>query len=404
MRNSRVALTVAVVALAGCENTGPHGSVSAVARFYNGPTPAGTGSAQIIAQRGARPPYADNRAFGTSAQMTPTTPGICTAAKCWFLSPDRITMTLTSIQAGSGQGGAPETTITVNCPVTYDKSAPGLTQLVDCPFSLPLGTYSTVNLYVSSTVEVLINDAVSGFYSTPAGIVTSPPAGGAQPFSFTIGGTNTNEMQEPNTLPTPLQVAAGTPVTLSVIVNGLQSLKVAVTTGGVVLGWPGTSFTDPGRPDWAVATGSVASVAFYSNQLVGTTGSYCVGGCPAPVGIQSVNVYYGGPTTPEMVGIPINGLPKGCGPFGLSWMVDARSYLGLDGAGNISWAIPTDGTYSSYAVEMQMAQVSTIGASTTLYCKNITTDPAPQGGSFASGAPGIASGGVAVGTFILLAH
>src|ERR1019366_7073355 len=101
-------------------------------------------------------------------------------------------------------------------------------------------------------------------------------------------------------------------------------------------------YTDTGRPDWAVAVGSLAAVAFYSNQGIGTTGSFCAGGCTSPTGVQSVTAYFGNSNTPEMVAIPVNGPPNGCGPFGGSWVVDKRSYLGLDGAGNISWAIPTN--------------------------------------------------------------
>jgi hypothetical protein len=373
-----------------------------VARFYNGATPAASSAAQIRAGRAALPAADAQAPARAPALQANQTSQLC-SAKCWFLSPDRITMTLTGIQPNLSSGNSGPV-IAVNCPVTYDKTKPGLTQLVDCPFTAPVGTYTGLGLFVSSTMQVLINDASAGFYSTSTGIVTSPPAGGAQPLSVTIGGTNANELQEPNVFPTPVQVSAATPVTFSVIVNGLQSFKVAVTGGTVTLGWPGTSYTDPGRPDWAVAAGPLASVAFYSNQAIGTAGSFCAGGCKSATGIQSVSVYYANPTTPEMVAIPVNGLPSGCGPFGLSWLVDRKSYLGLDSGGNVSWAIPTDAFYSAYAVEMQMAQVSTIGASTTLYCKNITTDPAPPGGSFTSGAPGIASPSNVVGTYILLAR
>jgi hypothetical protein len=402
---SAAALMVAALALPACSKTatapGPSPqSVSAVARFYNGATPAAGGAAQSRARLSA--PSALTAHVPPPAGQATQSQGNCTS-RCWFLSPDKITMTLTGIQPNYGAGTAGPL-ITVDCPVTYDKTKPGMTQLVDCPFTAPVGTYTGLTLFVSSTMQVLINDAVGGFYSTSTGIVTSPPAGGAQPFTVTIGGTIATELQEPNVLQAPLVVSANTPVTFSVVVNGLQSFKVAVSGGAVTLGWPGTAYTDPGRPDWAVSVGSLASVAFYSNQSIGTTGSFCAGGCVSPIGIQSVNVYYATPTTPEMVAIPVNGLPPGCGPFGLSWVVNSKSYLGLDGGGNLGWAIPTDQTYSAYAVEMRMAQVSTIGASTTLYCKNIATDPAPQGGSFASGAPGIVSPSNVVGTYILLAH
>ncbi len=394
---------LAVLIFAACNSTGPdHSSrtVSVDARFYNGATSA----ASTVAARTMNQASINAAATASLPIAAQAVPQLCTTgAQCWFLTPDRVTMTLTTIQPVLSSGD-PTETIAVDCLVTYDNTKPGLTQLADCPFSLPPGTYSGFTLFVSPTMQVTVNDAAAGFYSTSTGIVRAAPAGGAQPLSVTIGTTNGNELQEPNVLPSAVQVSDSTPITFSVVVNGIQSLKVATTASGVVLGWPGTSYTDTGRPDWAVAVGSLASVAFYSNQGIGTAGSFCAGGCVSPTGVQSVTVYFANSNTPEMVAIPINGLPKGCGPFGLSWIVDKRSYLGLDGAGNVSWAIPTDATYSAWAVEMQMPQVTALGASTTLYCKNITSDPAPSGGSFSSGAPGIATAAYSIGTFVLLAH
>src|SRR5262249_17821591 len=48
----------------------------------------------------------------------------------WYLSPDKMILTVTSIQL---QGG-PMAPVAVNCSLTYDRSQPGLTKLADCPF------------------------------------------------------------------------------------------------------------------------------------------------------------------------------------------------------------------------------------------------------------------------------
>src|SRR5438874_2296941 len=77
--------------------------------------------------------------------------------------------------------------------------------------------------------------------------------------------------------------------------------------------------------------------------------------------------------------------------MGSSGAFNGRGYLGLDTTNTLGWALPTDNSFASYSSEFSMAQVITLGGSTTLKCKQISTDPAPAGGNFSSGAPAISS-------------
>jgi len=131
------------------------GSSSTTVSFFSGATPAG----HPAALRAVRPNTLSMNVVPKDGQ--------------WYLSPDKMILTVTSIQL---QGG-PMDPVAVNCSLTYDRSQPGLTRLADCPFAATAGTYSGLNLEISPTYQVLINDSVNGFYSTSSGIVTSSPAG-----------------------------------------------------------------------------------------------------------------------------------------------------------------------------------------------------------------------------------
>src|SRR5262249_19137413 len=124
------------------------GSSSATVSFFSGATPAGHPAAL--------------RAVG---------PRVVPKDGQWYLSPDKMILTVTSIQLLGGSAGS----VAVNCPFTYDRSQPGLTKLSDCPFAVAAGMYTGLNVEISPTYQVLLDDAADGFYSTSSGIVTSPP-------------------------------------------------------------------------------------------------------------------------------------------------------------------------------------------------------------------------------------
>ena len=382
MRHWAVALRVILLTalVASCDDsTKPR--VSVKARFFSGATPATFGSANLMAP-----------VTGVTASAVPVN-------EFWLLSPDVVDMNLTGISLTGGPGNQ----TAVSCPVTFNKALPGLTQLSDCAFSVSQGTYTGVLLTFSDVYSVTITDAVNGFYSTATGIQTTPPAGGAKALLVTLD--NPGSVYVP--LGAPIVVTDTATVAASIVINGLQFFHVNVNGSTVALGWPGTSYTDPFRPDIVATVGSVAKVAFYASSTLNTAGSYCAGGgfggtCNPPHGVTSVSVYYSTPTTPAIVSIQLNGTPESCGPIGASYVNDPRSYLGRDASGNLGWAVPQTNTWAAYSLVMRMAETTTIGASTTLYCKTQSTDPAPTGGSFSSGAPNIAIAGNSLGAFILL--
>ena len=367
--------------------TSPKPAVTVHARFLNGATPSGSAS----------PALAPSHAALFAAAVP--------ANGLWVLSPDLVTMRLTHVALmGDSVSGA-----NVDCEMTFDKSRPSLTQLNDCQFSVTAGSFKAFDLTFRSSFKVLINDTVNGFYSTATGIVTSPPVGGAQLLTITPADTVSYDTG-PTRLPSALVLTdtAGTPATVSVVINGLQSFYAEVNNGAVAVGWPSHNVAAH-RPALIGAVGSVAAVEYYVAQALGSAGSYCAGGgpglCPPPVtGISAVGVYYRGPTTPAIMGLTLNGSPSGCSLGGSgSYVNDPRGYQGLDAAGNLGWALAADTTWKNYTTEMRMARLTTVGMTTTLYCQNRSTDPAPAGGSYASGAPNIATAANSLGTYVLVA-
>lgn len=374
MRSTALVAALAVI-VSGCDNTSPRPVAQASVRFLNGATP---------------------RASGTDAALNVAAPPPANGE--WLLSPDQMTLTLKRVffqGTGSGMSGD------LNCPVTYDKSKPGLTQLANCPFALDTGTYTTVSLFFAGPVGYLINDATNGFYTTSSGIVTTAPAGGAQVFPFTIPQTANGEWSpSPIPLPAPLVVTDSTPVTLSVVINGLQTLKVTVD-GSTVTPTPNTVQT----PGLVATIGTLAGVELYAHSAIATGDSRCTFYCATgtPNGVMSVAMYYTSPTTPVMAAVALNGPPACMNGAVYSIVLGSKSYIAQDGAGNLGWALPRDQSYATYASEMRMTRGSAIGEATTLYCQARNTDPAPPGGSYASGAPAINQAANALGTYVLVA-
>lgn len=77
-------------------------------------------------------------------------------------------------------------------------------------------------------------------------------------------------------------------------------------------------------------------------------------------------------------------------------------YLGVDSSGTLGWALAKSTAWTEYAVEFNMKQATSLGAATTLYCKEIANDPAPSGGTFGSGAPSIATDANRIAVMVLV--
>src|SRR2546429_5680666 len=150
----------------------------------------------------------------------------------WYVSPDKIKVKLTRINfAGATQQDSTGADL-VDCVVTYDRAAATLAPLLDCPFSIAPGTYTSMNLFVDPTAEVLISDATNGLYtdpSVPTKLSSTAPVGGASfvPVTATLG----TAFQQ--FFSTPL-VVTDQPVSLSVVIDAVQTVQLT-SSGGTPL-------------------------------------------------------------------------------------------------------------------------------------------------------------------------
>jgi len=370
---------VLVVALVGCGGgggdrvDGGNGGADAAAGID---AAAGAhGTARLL--NGATPP--------TAALWSLPRPGAAAAGN-WQLSPDQLRLTAQSLEL-LGESG-PVTVTLADCQVTYDRSQPGLTQLGGCPFEVPPGTYSAARVIFAADYDLLIDDAVNGFYTDPGattGLSPVAPISGAQFISVSAGASfGGTGVFDPAVV-----VNAGDQITLSVVVDALQSIIANVSgSGDLAFGADGNG--NPGRPESVVAVGTPAAVAYYVNDLLGTPLSYLAG--VAGQGIMAISVLYSNGTTPVFLDMHDNGQPTGCGPFDVLFYFSGagHGYLGRDSGGVIGWAGTDDG-FTGYTSVMRMTEAAGVGDPTVFECLETTTDPAPAGDSFASGAPDIPS-------------
>ena len=370
---SGVLLAVLFSASGGCGSGGSDTTtVSGTASFLNGPTPTGD---------------TNNVTLNASAEATPSDGN-------WLLSPDQMILTLTSINLRTDSGSSSGTLSDSTCTITYDRSQVGLARLVDCPFTVDPGTYTSIILSFDATYQVLINDSTNGFYTTSSGITTGEvPSGGAQYLTVTSTSSGST-FGNTSYLADPLTIAEGDTVTVNTVINGLQFFRVRVSSGTVTLGDDTSSA--PFHPDMTASVTEPASLGFYVAPEIGTALSYNNSASGASE-IISVSTYYSSATTPTVLVLGLKGTPSTCA-FGISGVINGPpndntlgGYLGLDADGVLGWALPTDDTWATYAAEFNMAKLTTLGETTQLNCKEISTDPAPSGNTFASGAPTIPS-------------
>jgi len=363
----------------GMNRDGGGGSVPGTARIVNGASPVGT------------------------ALFAPPPPPAPPENGQWLASPKHLEMKLITIGL-SPNGGL----ITVDCPVVYDSMQPGGVQLGECPFTLPPGTYDTLDVGFSTDVKVIIDDAAAGLFTTSTGVQITEPVGGAQEVTYKIGGMTGETRLSPIKLPQALTVAEGDSVLVSVVIDALQSMRVTVNGTAVTLGHTGSPYpNDPGRPDMVATAGQVAKIKTYVSASLGTAGSYCAGMCTTPPtqGITAVSVFYTSTSSVGMVNLRLNGTPQTCAMNLYPAFVNiAESYVGLDTNKVAGWAVFGQQDFKTYSAVFAMPQVTDITDTTDLYCQNTTTDPAPSGGSFASGAPAIQTAGNSLGTYTLVAQ
>ncbi|TMB23331.1 MAG: hypothetical protein E6J71_03965 [Deltaproteobacteria bacterium] len=311
----------------------------------------------------------------------------------WALSPDQGRVTFVNLAFQSADGNVQSVDLT-DCVATYVRNSAALTQMLDCPFQLPPGTYVGLGVGVLTTFEVLINDSVNGFYTDPAspnGITTSPPVGGPQFASFVVpgpGGTGT-VLSAQTFFTTPIVVDAGAPVTVDIVADMIHTVFANVS-GGV----PSfdTSLPLPAVQLVASLEGA-GKVEFYS-----PTGTALDTLMPGPTDDESgsVRVFYASPGQASYVFSPVPGpsqawsVSPATSPVNPGNGFRAGGYLGLDSGNVLCWALPSDYTYASYTELCEMSIVTTVGQTTTLRCQQMTTVPPPlSGDTYASGCPAI---------------
>ncbi len=222
----------------------------------------------------------------------------------WALSPEQSRVTLTSL-AFQGTDGNVATADLGGCMPTYVRDTAALTQILDCPFDLPPGTYVGVGIGVLTTFDVLVDDAANGFFTdpgSPTGLSATAPAGGAQFASFTVPGPGGqgDVLSAQTFFTSPLVVEAGTPVTVDVVEDMIHTVFANVSGGAA-------SF-DTSLPLPAVqlvpSVSGAGRVEFYS-----PTGTALDALMPGPTDDESgsVRVFYASPPQPSYVFSPVPG-------------------------------------------------------------------------------------------------
>jgi hypothetical protein len=285
----------------------------------------------------------------------------------------------------AGENGLPFT----DCTVTYDRSMPSGSTLLDCAIDMPIGDVHQIAVYFDKSLEVLVSDPVAGIYSDPSAptlFTTSAPAGGADFVPYTINIGNGTTRATPIVFTTPISITAEAPPRLFITTDMVQTFQMLVDGGGTITAHPGN---DPVALFGGVSPGSSR---FYSN--ANSIESYQVGSVND---FRALRIFF------DDAGSPLFLMgPNTCGPDGPkgAWASPpiggtingfVGGWLGVDASNNLSWA-QLGNTYPQHTAYYVMANVSTIGASTTLNCKATTSPPEPADGkTYASGAPALPS-------------
>ncbi len=387
-------LCIAIVMFAACGDDGgnnrsdahvdldsPTGGVPAVAHMLHG--------AMVPAMAMAGPPVAGAASDGN-----------------WYVTPDQAKVGIEMINF-AGYNGSPSVSAGLsNCFLTFSKSTPSLASLLDCPFTVLPGTYSGMTIHINGTFEVLVNDVADGIYTDPAAVSklsSTAPSGGAGFIQYTrpLGGTGIESQ-----FPTPLVVAEGDTVSLAVVLDAIQTLRISVS--GSVL-----SFGDMNQiPVNIFATLDAPGVARYLTTS-GTAESYNDSSVLANI----VRVYYAANN-----GQPVYlfteqtaGAINGCSTPAPAYPIDPSTsitygdgskiggWLGRDSSQTTCWAVGSNKEWTGYRAYFTLGNTTAVGDSATLSC-DATASPTPptSGSTYASGCPAITAD--ATGSLTLVAQ
>jgi len=330
-----------------------------------------------------------------SASASPSNTSLADLIAYWAISPDqaRITISTLTFTDAAGQGQQVDLT---NCVVTYARSTPSLTRLLDCPFTIAAGTYVAVGVGILNDFEVLIDDASNGFFSDPAapsGISRTRPSSGAQFIHYRahLSPGAFNKVGSATYLTTPLVIDSGSAPTITLVADMIHTLFLNVIIAG------GAAAIDTVRPAAPVAlvpsAAGAGKVEFYSSS--GTALNVRMPG-ETDAESRSVRVFYATPPQPSYVFSPYPAGPSqafNISPAKSPSFADQRAggYLGVDGSGVLCFALPKDNfSYTQYSIVRRMPLVGTLGASTVVTGQHMLNAPAPvSGDTYSSGCPTI---------------
>jgi hypothetical protein len=312
----------------------------------------------------------------------------------WYVSPDRVEVTLTRINFPFADGRGQSNSELTGCTATFDKADPSHSSILDCPITVETGTYAGISAHFAGTFRVLIDDAVNGIYTDPTSatlLSSTEPAGGAQFIDYTRP-LGDSAFEQP--FVTPLVVDnLTTTLSLSLVMDGVQTLRVGVSDSGGTL-----AFRHPDAIPVNIfpTVGDVGVTRYFTT--AGTAESYN----DEVVLANILRVYYSPDGQPayaftEQTSGELNGcaLPAvafpgdpatsdfGAGPHG--------GWLGKDSSGTTCWASSRD-SWATYEAYFTINDVASIGSSATLSCQHTTSPTPPSSGStYASGCPAIAA-------------
>ena len=311
----------------------------------------------------------------------------------WLLSPDSAKITFKEISL-LGAGTNIQAVPLSNCEVTYTRTSSAGTQLLDCPFEAPPGTYLGVGVQLQRISQILISDSTNGLYTDPASstrLSTSMPAAGAAYVEFRPpgpGGT-TGDFSQGGYFAAPFDFGttpgASTDVYIATDMFHTVYANVAGSTATL-------DETLPVPPVLVVpSVGAAGREEFYTST---GTALDVMGGGPTENDIYSVRISYP-PTSdqPFTSFSPYAGQAFPRDPATSEVYPDSckrGGYLGLDPSGVVCWAMPADCQYTTYSRLCRLTQQAAIGNTTTLECETRTTVPPPTSGeTYASGCPAI---------------
>ena len=325
----------------------------------------------------------------------------------WVVTPNQVKVTFTAITFDGPSGG--ETVTVGNCEVIFNFATASLSQALTCSIEVSAGTHDKIGFIAEETTQVLIDDATNGIYTDPNSatlLSTTVPAGGAQFVPLT------NSLADPDGtfggsffLANSVEFSEGDNININIIGDLTHALFVEVNNG--------TATFDVGL--WAVQEAGIrvfvslndlGKINYYSASATGLT--YRKEAIfAADESSVDIRIYYVADNQPTFLFLESGNVGnESCGGGSVPSQASAADpstspadasggraggYLGLDSNGVLGWARPQTLAWDVYVAIFAMDEAQSLGDTSTMQCQDTSTDPAPVGGSFSSGAPNITS-------------